>query len=284
MSNRAFHVFGVPFRTGSFHPGNENDAAAWRHAGLLDRLRATGCVAVDEGDLAIPSYLPHHLVPPVRNWPGPRIVWDLLAERLTPHLREPGRLPLLVGCDCSVVVGTTQAIRSVSDDLHVLYIDGDFDDAAPDPSRCLSAAALAVWLLTNESPFCSSPPLRPSQVTVVGWTTPSSGPERGVGSVSLSDIRGAGPAEAARRILQSVPSAASVLVHLDIDVIADRELPAAYFPHPEGLTIAETADLLRAILPDPRIRLIEISEYATLRDLDRRCVSSLIDLIARAVQ
>src|SRR5262245_10515488 len=114
MSDRVFHVFGVPFRTGSFHPGSEHESAAWRDAGLLGRLRAPGCAAVDEGDLAIPSYLPHHLVPPIRNWPGPRIVWDLLAGRLTPCLREPGRLPLLIGCDCSVVVGTAQALRGVS--------------------------------------------------------------------------------------------------------------------------------------------------------------------------
>ena len=283
MSDRAFHVFGVPFRTGSFHPGNENDAAAWRDAGLLDRLRAAGCAAADEGDLAVPSYLPHHLVPPIRNWPGPRIVWDLLVERLAPHLREPGRVPMLVGCDCSVVAGTAQAIRGVSDDVHVLYLDGDFDDAVPDPSKCLSAAALAVWLLTNESPFCSAPPLLPSQVTVIGWSKPSLCPERGVGSVSLSEIRRSSPAETARRILDSLSPAASVLVHFDIDVIADRELPAAYFPHPEGLTLAETADLLRAILPDPRVQLIEISEYATLRDLDRRYIAQLIDMFARAV-
>ena len=136
-------------------PGTESDAPAYREAGLLERLRAAGHRAIDEGDLAIPSYLPHHTVPPVRNWPGPRIVWDLLADRIQPMLSEDGHVPLLIGCDCSVVVGTSQSLTRASDNVHVLYIDGDFDDAPPDPGSCQSAAAMAVWLITNPSPFWS---------------------------------------------------------------------------------------------------------------------------------
>jgi len=63
-------------------PGTENDAAAYRDAGLSERLGAAGWNAIDEGDLEVPSYLPHHTVPPVRNWLGPRVVWDLLVDRM----------------------------------------------------------------------------------------------------------------------------------------------------------------------------------------------------------
>jgi hypothetical protein len=33
-------------------------------------------------------------------------------------------------------------------------------------------------------------------------------------------------------------------------------------------------------LKDPRIRIIEISEYATLRDLDQRNINKLVDLLS----
>jgi arginase family enzyme len=36
---------------------------------------------------------------------------------------------------------------------------------------------------------------------------------------------------------------------------------AAYFPHAEGLTLSEGAALLKTILADPRVRLVEVSEY-----------------------
>jgi arginase len=81
QAERHFHILGVPLRTGSLSPGNENDAQAYRDVDLLARLRVAGCRAFDEGDVAVPSYLPHHAIPPIRNWPGPRIVWDLLGER-----------------------------------------------------------------------------------------------------------------------------------------------------------------------------------------------------------
>jgi arginase len=286
QSGRTYHVLGVPLRTGSLYPGNENDAQAFRDARLLTRLREAGCRAVDEGDVAIPSYLPHHTIPPIRSWPGPRIAWDCVSERVAPYLREPGHVPLLIGCDCSIVVGTTQALmRAAREDVHVLYVDGDFDDAAPTSERSHSAAALAVWLLTRGSPFWTGPALRPSQVTVIGWSNPSqSDSGGGVGSVSLADVRRSGPREAARRVLDAVPASSALLLHFDIDVLSTRDMPAAYFPHQEGLTLAETAELFSVLARDPRIRIIEVSEYASLRDLDQHSVGQLVDLLSQTLK
>jgi arginase len=277
---RTYHILGIPLRTGSLAPGNEDDARAYRDARLLERLRDAGCAAVDDGDLPIPSYLPHHSIPPIRSWPGPRIVWDLVSEHLAPCLERPGHVPLLIGCDCSIVIGTAQALSAATapDDVHILYVDGGFDDAPPDPTRSQSAAALAVWLLTHESPFWAGPPLQASQVTVIG-ATESSRSDVEVRSLPLDDVRRAGPEAAARRALQAIPPSAALLLHLDVDVIRQQEMPAAYFPHPEGLTLAETRALVGTLLADPRLRLAEISEYASLRDLDRRAVNGIIDLL-----
>jgi arginase len=289
QTERTYHILGVPLRTGSLYPGSENDAEAYRDVQLLARLQAAGCQAFDDGDVAIPSYLPHHQVPPIRNWPGPRIAWDCVSERIAPYLQQPGHVPLLIGCDCSVVVGTTQALRRASpEDVHVLYVDGDLDAAAPDPGRCQSAAAVAVWLVTHGSPFWAGPPLRPSQVTVIGWNV-ATRPIRcadpaGVGSLSLTDVRRLGPREAARQALQAIPASASVLLHFDVDVLHKQDMPAAYFPHTDGLSLSAAAELLGALLSDPRIRIIEVTEYASLRDLDQRCVSKLIDLLAEGLK
>ena len=80
-----------------------------------------------------------------------------------------------------------------------------------------------------------------------------------------------------QRVLDARPPDAALLLHLDIDVFA-AALPAAYFPHAEGLTLSEGVALLKTILADPRVRLVEVSEYATLRDLDRRRVGELTDI------
>ena len=46
-------------RTGSLYLGSEDDARAYREVGLVERLRAAGAAAADDGDVALPSYLPH---------------------------------------------------------------------------------------------------------------------------------------------------------------------------------------------------------------------------------
>lgn len=285
VAERTFHVFGVPLRSGSLLPGNENDAQAYRDVHLLSRLQAAGCKAVDDGDVAIPSYLPHHSIPPIRSWPGPRIVWDCVGERITPVLQRSGQVPLLIGCDCSVVVGTTQALlHASSQEIRVLYIDGDFDDSPPDGRRSQSAASCAVWLLTNNSPFWAGPALRPLQVSVIGWTNASQSGQTGINSISLADFRRSKPREVAQQVLQSVPASASLLVHVDIDVLQSREMPAAYFPHAEGMTLSELGELLGVLLKDPRIRIIEISEYAALRDFEQVSAGKLVNVLCEALE
>ena len=274
-------LLGVPLRSGSLYPGNENDARGYRDAGVTSLLSRAGVSVVDEGDLAIPSYLPHHSIPPLRNWPGPRIVWDLIAGRIGPYFTESNQLPLLLGCDCSVVVGTAHAMAALGE-VHVIYIDGDFDDAPPDAAVARSGAAAAVWLLTHESPFSKSS-IQPENVTVIGWSNgPFDGSSR-AGSVSLKEAQGMGARKAIDDVLRRIPRDAAVLVHFDIDVVRESELPAAYFPLAEGLSLEETGEIVDAVLSDPRVRLIEVSEYAALRDPGAVCARKIADLLAHGL-
>jgi arginase len=282
---RVYRVLGVPLRNGSLYPGNENDAQAYRDVHFIERMRAANVDATDEGNVAIPSYLPHHSVPPIRNWPGPRIAWECVAERVTPYLSK-GEVPLLIGCDCSVVVGTTQALAHVAGakNVHVIYVDGDFDDAPPEASRVNSAASVGVWLLTHPSPFWAGPALNASQVTVMGWTNSSHAGSSAVTGISCQELQGMGAKVAAAKVLNALPADATILIHFDIDVMRASEMPAAYFPHEKGMGFSETSELMGFLLKDPRVRLIEVSEYAMLRDGDQRQIDRLAELIVSGLK
>jgi len=275
-----YHLIGVPLRTGSLYPGSENDAQAYRDTHLLRRLEAAGCQIIDEGDVPIPNYLPHHSIPPIRNWPGPRIAWDCVSEFIAPYLQQPGHIPLLIGGDCSIVVGTTQALMRVyGEGVHILYLDGHIDGVAPQPERCSSGAMMALWLTTQASPFCASPTLKPSQVTVIGWSDDQGSVPMEIQSLPIAKVRRLGPSEAARQALQAIPAAAPILLHFDIDILNKQEMPASYFPPTAGLSIAEARELLGIILADARVRIIEVTEYASLRDLDQSSVLRIGELL-----
>ncbi len=132
-----------------------------------------------------------------------------------------------------------------------------------------------LWLLTHASPFWIGPPLAPARVTVIGASTPSSA--GGVRSLALSEVRGLGATEAVSWALATARPSASLVLHVDVDVFQAAEMPAAYFPHADG------AELLRVLVADPRVRVVEVTEYAALRDGDRRWVGTLVDLLAGAL-
>jgi arginase len=84
-------------------------------------------------------------------------------------------------------------------------------------------------------------------------------------------------------VLAGISPSAAILLHFDIEVFEIHAMPAAYFPHSQGLTLPEGAELVGAPLKDPRIRVVEISEYAALRDLDQSHVAKIVDLLANGL-
>ena len=48
--------------------------------------------------------------------------------------------------------------------------------------------------------------------------------------------------------------------------------------------MSELGELLGVLLKDPRIRIIEISEYAALRDFERVSAGKLVDVLCEALK
>jgi len=48
-TERIYHLLGVPVRTGSMYPGNENDAPAYRDAQLVTRLMQAAVAPLTKG-------------------------------------------------------------------------------------------------------------------------------------------------------------------------------------------------------------------------------------------
>lgn len=274
-----FRLIGVPSAAGSLFTGIERAASHYREADLSARLREAGIDCVDGGNLDIPSFLPRHDVPPVRNWPAPRIVWETAAPAVR-RAREQGDVPLLVGGDCSIVTGVAAGLARSERALHVICVDGHVDGVAPNAERCVGAAAMGLWFATHESRLWHGH-LKPSAVTVLGCTDRQ--------DVTLpfavfdAEEVAAQPADAAKAALAGIPPDAQMLVHFDVDVLDCSVMPAAYSPNPNGLTLDTTATVLREVVQDPRLAALEVTEYVPHKDVDGQCVRRIGDLLAYAL-
>lgn len=282
-SEREYHLLGIPSYAGSLYSGTEAAPGAYREAGVITRLRELGHTIFDEGDVAIPAFLPRHNTPPIRNWPAPRLVWEATHERCLPLLRNDSRLHVLGG-DCSIIVGVAHAMTTVyGKRVHILSVDGHVDAVPPHNGTCVGAAAMGLWFITHHSPFWHDPILNPEQVTVVGWSDPNNAESTGMTLFPLEQVRQIGANEIGMQALRAIAPDAVILLHFDVDVFDEQEMPAAYSPNPRGLTWNEGQTLLTTLLRDPRVRAIEVTEYSYVRDYQLIYAHKIVDLLGQVI-
>jgi arginase len=280
-AQRIYRVVGVPYAAGAFGQGSRDAPAALRRVGLHARMRAAGLACEDVGDVTLPetAAVVYHSIPPIRHWPLPRHVWEATRQRLTPLL-EAGQTPFVLGGDCSIFVGVAQALADVADGRKVqaLYIDGHIDAEQPRAGACVGAAAMGLGIATAPaSPFWPGPILAPSDVIAIGCSRQI---HQQFPHFTLTDVRELGAEQTARIALRRCDDDAALLVHFDVDVMANAELPGAYDPSDDGLTREEARILLRTILADRRVRVMEVTEYCPDTDPELRGATTLANLLA----
>jgi arginase family enzyme len=278
-----YHLLGVESSAGALYSGAEAAPQAYRNAQLVEKVQARGGKIVDDGNIQISNYLPRHSAPPIRNWPAPRMVWEAIAQQVAPLL-QADETPLLMGGDCSVVVGAAQALADVYGDLaHIIVMDGHIDAMAPRANRSVGAAAIGLWLATQPSLFWRGPMVDPQRVIVIGYSNDTANDVEGINTLSAAQLRSIGIQVGARRALEAIAPEAAILLHFDVDVLHQDEMPAAYSPNPNGMSEEEAQALLNIFLADTRVRLLEVTEYSALRDLDLQCANRLTEMLATAL-
>jgi arginase len=284
-------ILGVPSTAGSHNPGQEKAPAAWRAAGLADGLRQAGLDVEDRGDLPAAPFRP---LPPVD---GLRDVERVVAVAQgaaagVAAIRAGGRLPLVLGGDCTITLGVLAGFGEAG----LVYFDGDADLATPDRSVSAVADTMGMThLLGGGSPQLAglgsrSPLLRPDQVVLFGfdpaeldasqWTELVS---RHLYAAPAPAVRAdpAGQARAARAYLERRTD--TYLVHLDVDVLHTGLFPLANFPHFAGLTLEEVSAGLGEFAGSEKFGGLVITEVNPDHDPDGQLIGRLARVVTRAL-
>ena len=212
--------------------------AALRELGLAERLGAD-----DLGDLMAPPVRDFTRRPGrVRNEDDIVAYSRALAERVA-HAMDGGRFVLVLGGDCSIVLGTLLGAAGRAGRIGLAYIDGHADFATPDESQTGSAASMCLALAVGrgDSPLARlagpTPLVRPEDVALIGRR--DEGQAYGHSALAASGILdipgdviarsdgGSIAAEALERIGRA--DLAGFWVHVDADVLDASVMPAVDF-------------------------------------------------------
>jgi len=265
-------VIGVPSSAGARRTGQDMGPAALRSAGLLGRLAARGLDVRDLGDLPTVRFHadPHH--PKRRSLPAVLDVARRVGELTDVAVRD-GRVPLILGGDCSLSLGVLSGLLRHVPRLGLVYFDADLDLNTPEtsPSGIFDGMVLAHVLGRGVPELAGLGPRRPmlsdEAIVLFGCEVESGSVdpyeievlrESRMSAFPLQDVRRdpPGSARAALRVLED--NVDGFLVHFDVDV---TDLPCVDVPHPGGLELSAAYEALGVFAQAPGCIAVAVTEF-----------------------
>lgn len=297
MPERQVTIIGAATSAGSHHAGQDRAPAALRAAGFITRLEAAGVGVADLGDVAGSVFTPDAAGATARNLPAVVRVAGAIADAVAQTLAD-GRLPVVLGGDCTITLGVMAGVQRHDPDAGLLYFDGDADLATPrtTSSGVLDAMGIAHLLGLTDNALARLgsrfPMLADSRLVLFGYD--ETDPETHRGSV-LSEHPGlarfpdwqvrSDPSGCAASALAALTSVAgSIVVHFDVDAVDSRDLPLADFPHyGTGVPLTVAAGILTAFYQAPQLRAALLTEVNPSYEPSGAALTRYADAVAGAL-
>lgn len=267
--------------------------SAIRYAGLQERLTALGYECADWGNVetAIPEAA-------ASGDPKARFLTEILetCERVAGEVaRALGqeRIPLVLGGDHSVALGTLGGLASVRGPGAVLWFDahGDVNTPATTPSGNVHGMPLAAALGLAGSAFTSDawslPQVEPSRVSLIGTRSLDDGERdllRGLGAAvhTMTDLDRRGIEACLEEALERARGAAFVHISLDMDVVDPEVAPGVGTPVRGGLSYREAHLAMELVAESGLLESFEIVEVNPILDRENATAALAVELAASA--
>jgi arginase len=287
---RHWAAVGVPIDSVGRAGGTELAPAALRAQGLLGGLRAE-----DRGDLDV------HIRGDERD-PATGVIGidDVVAT--TRAVRDAvrdivaaGARPLVLGGCCTLVPGALAGFRDAGTPVGVAYVDGHVDvyDGRSSPSG--EAADMPMSVAFGHGPAswveaAGGPSARPAETIVLGARDPEEAQDVAdllAGDLAALEVldpdalRAAGPAAAGENAARRLDG--PFFVHLDLDVLDERAMPATDYLMPGGLQWDELDALLRALGRAPNLAGLSLGCLNPEKDPDGSYTERTCRLLAAAL-
>lgn len=285
-----YSILEAPSNLGLWPSGVERLPDALRSAGLPAMLGADSAGRVD------PLPYDGRRDPETRllNGDAIRAYSVSLADAVAP-LIEQGRFPVVLGGDCSILLGAALALRRLGR-YGLFFIDGHADFYQPEAEPGGEVASMELALVSGRGPAVLAdidglgPLVRDEDIVAFGFRDEEQAAREGsqdiratpIRACSLQEVRSRGVASAASQALGRLvrDDPAGFWIHLDADVLDDAVMPAVDYRMPGGLKFFELSEILGATLGTERAVGLTVAIFNPGLDPDGRIARKFARSIA----
>ncbi|HUX68042.1 MAG TPA: arginase [Terriglobales bacterium] len=292
-------IVGVPLDLGQDRRGVDMGPSAVRVAGLLARLEGLGCEVRDLGNIEV-AFAEHQAPgdPHAKYLPEIAQSCQRLADGVM-QMIEDGALPLVLGGDHSIAVGTASGVsafyRARQQAVGLIWLDahGDFNTPATTPSGNIHGMALACLLGRGPKALTSlygyAPKIAPAHTVLVG-VHDLDPPEKRllreaqVKVFTMRDIDERGMRSVVEEAIAIASNdTAGFCVSLDLDFIDAAHAPGVGTPVRGGATYREAHLALELIADSGNLLSLEVVECNPVLDERNRTAELAVELILSAL-
>ena len=292
--DRQVAIIGAALDLGAGRRGVDMGPSAIRYAGLNERLDGLGYDVLDWSDVETAVLeATQETDETARYLPEIKAACGRVA-RLVALALEQGALPLVLGGDHSVAMGTLGGLAKARGMGGVLWIDahGDLNTPETSPSGNVHGMPLAAAIGLADERFQSAdwtlPAVDPHRVALVGLRSIDSRERErirnlGIKAYTMSDIDRIGIERAIRESLTHIAGPGFVHVSLDMDALDPDVAPGVGTPVKGGLTYREAHLALELVSESGLAGSFEVVEVNPILDRANATAALAVELVASAL-
>jgi arginase len=292
--NAPVAIIGAALDLGQGRRGVDMGPSAIRYAGLDARVVELGRVCEDWGNVRTPVA---EAVEPgderARFLDEIKTTCAAIAD-LVARAKQEGHVPLVLGGDHSVALGTLGGLARSTSPGGVLWLDahGDLNRPETSPTGNVHGMVLAAALGLAGDTFASDawpiPAVDPSRVALVGVRSLDEGErqllrELGARVYTMSDVDRIGVERAIRESLEHIAGSGFVHVSLDMDVLDPEVAPGVGTPVRGGLNYREAHFALELVAESGLAGSLEVVEVNPILDRENATGRLAVELVASAL-
>jgi arginase len=289
------HIIGAPIDMGSGRRGVDMGPSAIRYAGLGERLSQLGFTIVDEGNVVVAQPETAPIDHPHLKYLEPILDACEKLAAIVERASGPDDLPLVIGGDHSIALGSITGAVKARGPVGVIWIDAhpDFNTDQTTPSGNIHGMPLAALSGFGDKRLVEiggfSPKISPAQIAIVGARDIDPGErdllrEAQVHVFTMKDVDRIGLSGAIAQALEIATTGTNGLhVSFDMDSLDPREAPGVGTPVRGGITYREAHLTMELIADSGKLTSLDVVEVNPILDQENRTANLAVELILSAL-